>query len=82
MSELEHALAQAIIIVAHVLGCDPENVKADDDMDSLQMWDSLAHMRLILRLEELYDREVDTDSIVDLVSVQAIGHYLSRLDNQ
>ncbi len=75
------SIQTAISLLALALECEPSVIGPHDDMDSLERWDSLAHMRLIMRLEEIYKVEVDTDSIVDLVSVQAIGQYLDRLNS-
>lgn len=71
----------AISLLAEALECDPGLIGPEDDMHSLEKWDSLSHMRLILRLEEACGVEMDTDSIVDLVSVQEIRQYLEKFNN-
>ncbi len=78
---MENSLELAKDILARALDIESEGIAADDDMNSLEKWDSLAHMRLILSLEEAYNIEVDADHIVDLVSVQAIGQYLGEITN-
>jgi len=44
----------------------------------LPQWDSLGHMEVMLRLEEQYGIEIDTDTIAELISVQEICQHLQE----
>ena len=45
----------------------------------LPQWDSLGHMEIMLRLEEQYGVEIDSDTIAQLISVQEICRHLQEL---
>ena len=52
----------------------------DETVDSENMtdWDSLAHMRIIVGLEDEFDIEVDDEQISNLNSYEAIYNYLQH----
>ena len=64
-------------ILAETLGCPSADIAMEDSFETLELWDSLAHMRLIARLEEELGHEFDADEIFDLVSVESIVALLS-----
>jgi len=44
----------------------------------LPQWDSLGHMEIMLRLEEIFNIEVNTDTIAQLVSFPEICRYIQE----
>ncbi len=46
----------------------------------LPQWDSMGHMEMLLRLEEVYGIEIDADSIAELVSLPVIFEKLVKRD--
>jgi citrate synthase len=57
------------------------NISASKVVDSLAFnsipeWDSLAHVNLILSLEEAYGVPIDEDRMIELTSVNAIRKFL------
>lgn len=63
--ELERRLRE---IVADVLGLDPASVGEDTTTDTVDGWDSLAHMNLILAVEEELGVGVPDEDAADLTS--------------
>ncbi len=55
-------------IFADSLGINKEMITADLQYNSIQEWDSVAHMALIAELEENFDIMLDTDDIIDMSS--------------
>ena len=45
---------------------------------SIEQWDSVAHMILITQLEEAFDISIDTDDVIDLSSVSKAVEILSK----
>ncbi len=45
-------------------------------MENTEAWDSLAHMDVILSIEQHYGINLDGDEIADMQSVQAIANVL------
>lgn len=67
--------AQAV--VAEALGCAPESVPADAAIGTLPAWDSLAHLKIVLVLEERIGRQLTTDEILEVTSVETIARLLA-----
>lgn len=62
-------------ILAEATNTTPEKIPDGADLQNFDRWDSIAHMNLILELEQRIGRQLATDeiiSIVDLESIEAI----------
>ncbi len=68
----------AITHLAKILGCHPDDLSEEDTLSSVKKWDSLNHMRLVLQLEEELNRQVDTEEIMTLFSVEGIAELLRK----
>jgi acyl carrier protein len=66
-------------LIADALKISPEEVRDDLEYGSIETWDSLAHVSLMLQLESEYDLEIDEDTMVELTSVRAIKEFLSQM---
>lgn len=65
MSEHDDAVA----IVAGALGCRPGDVPAEAAVGSLGGWDSIAHVTIIMAVEERIGRPMSTDEIAGFGTV-------------
>jgi acyl carrier protein len=66
-------------IVARVMGVPPDAVNAGSSPETLENWDSLRHMRLILAVEESLGVQLSEGDIVGIKNVQDL---LNCLDAQ
>lgn len=66
----------AIEFIAQATSVDPELLNAHTDASNLLQWDSLAHMRLILSLEEQTGRNITATELAALMSVAAVQRWL------
>lgn len=67
-------------VVAGVLGLDGQEAGSLSDQDSIHTvnnWDSLGHLRLILALEKEYGVAIPDEDAVQLVSVSRIDAFLA-----
>jgi acyl carrier protein len=73
--ELNETLARVAGVVSAELSCDATTIGVDTTADDVDGWDSLAHARLIMKIEETFDvrfpgnRLFDLDCVGDLVSL-------------
>lgn len=74
MSELN---SQTKELVAAALGLSPDEVSEHTALGTTPQWDSLAHMRLILSLEEVLGAPLSPDAIVSIASPQDVATLLS-----
>jgi|GEM_PF-1239761 len=68
-------LARVATILGGELACNPTGITAHTTADDVDGWDSLAHARLIMKIEEVFDvrfpgdRLFDLDCVGDLVAL-------------
>ncbi len=65
---------------AAALGIEPEKVTDNLAYNSIPQWDSVAHMALVAKLENVFDIMLDTDDIIDMSSVAKAKEILSKYD--
>lgn len=59
-------------LMADVFECDVAKIKPDSTPDTLEAWDSLRLLDLILAIEQQARIEISPDRLEDMVSVPAI----------
>jgi acyl carrier protein len=69
---------RAKVLLADALGLSPEEIGPDASIETLAAWNSLAHMRLILAIEEEIGHEIDPLALVDMSSVRDIAEILDH----
>jgi acyl carrier protein len=57
-------------LLAKILACPPEEISENCAMGVHPRWDSLAHMRLLVTLEEEYNIEITDNSIEQLINFE------------
>ena len=69
---------KAISCLASITGCNPADLSPDDTIETVDKWDSLNHMRLVLHLEEILGKQLETEEAMSLFTVHAISELLER----
>ena len=59
-------------VMSAVFGLDQSQIKENASTDSIENWDSLQHINLIMALEEEFDLEFDSDDITKMISFNEI----------
>ena len=67
--------------ISDVFGIPEEEVTPESGNDTLSEWDSVGHLRLVLRLEEAFHIRFPTAEIPNLISAARIQETLDRLRN-
>jgi len=65
-------------ILAKATNTTVEQVPDDAALESFDRWDSIAHMNLILGLEEKMGRQLETSEIISIVDLDSIKAILAR----
>ena len=65
-------------LLAEATGADAATVPDAARIGRFERWDSLAHLRLILALEETIGRRLDPDEAVEIESLQDVAALLKR----
>jgi acyl carrier protein len=64
---------QAKQFLAEAANCAPLSIPDDVRIGQFAAWDSLAHLRLIMRIEEAIGRQLDPDETVRIESLAEIA---------
>lgn len=68
---------QAKKLLAAATNCDPMTIPDDVRIGKFERWDSLAHLRLVLAIEEQIGRQLDPDESVRIESLADIAVLLA-----
>lgn len=75
MKNAGETLHRVACIVGEELSCDPNTIHAQTTAEDVDGWDSLAHARLVMKIEEVFavrfpgERLFELDCVGDLVSL-------------
>ncbi len=64
-------------IAADVLQVAPASLSADSSPQTVESWDSVQHLNLVLALEEQFGVQFEPDEMDAMKSIGAIAHLLS-----
>lgn len=59
-------------IISRVMNVALDTVNEDSSPDTIEAWDSLSHMNLVLALEEEFNAHFDEQQIIEMMSVGLI----------
>ena len=65
-------------IMASVFEVSPKEINEDSSSESIENWDSMMHMNLIVALEEEFEVEFDEEEIIEMMDYQSILDILSK----
>ncbi len=66
-------------VMAQIFNVDPALIVAESSPESIERWDSLRHMQLVLAIEDEFGVRFADEDIPELLSLQAIEARVSRL---
>lgn len=72
-------LDQVRSMVADVFNCRVDQVTPQSSAETIEGWDSLHHLNLVLALEERFGISIDPWQAAELTSVEAIVETVRRL---
>ncbi|WP_419909220.1 acyl carrier protein [Hoeflea sp.] len=64
-------------IVAEATRTPLDQLTDETDIQSMDAWDSIAHIGIILAVEELAGKQLTPEAIIDIVSVRSIADFLA-----
>ncbi len=62
------------------LGIEEAVATGELEYNSIAEWDSVAHMTLVAKLEQVFDIMLDTDDIIDMSSIDKAQEILAKYD--
>jgi acyl carrier protein len=71
--------ARVLNVVSQVLGVPVDAITDDSSPESIEAWDSLKHMNLVLALEEEFGIRFSDETIVAMLSIRSIKDAVAEL---
>lgn len=80
MNDSDSALTHRVIeIAADVFGIASENLSKHSSTDSVDAWDSISHLNLMLSLEQAFGTTIPPERMPELKSIEKVVAELRRL---
>ncbi len=73
MSEIENRVAK---VFAELMEVDASSITKESNPETLEEWDSMAHVQLITRLEKEFSVTINPDDAVEFESVGMVCEWL------
>ena len=64
-------------VISNVLGVSIDTINDNSSPDSIDKWDSLSHLNLVMAIEAEFDVELTPEDSMDMLSVKLIRMILS-----
>lgn len=71
---------RVIQVISKVMNVPTTKLNADSSPESVEQWESMKHIHLVLALEEEFDVQFDDEQIAELQSVKLIVAALENAD--
>jgi|TARA_B100000795_G_C22778334_1_gene431076 acyl carrier protein len=59
-------------VISNVLGIPTVEINNDSSPDSIEKWDSLSHLKLVMAIESEFNVELSPEDSMDMLSVKLI----------
>ena len=67
------------LVMSQIFQVEPESITADSSPESIEKWDSLKHMQLVMALEDELGIQFPDDAIPELITFGAIEKMVTEL---
>ncbi len=67
-------------LMGDLFGISIESLTPESSSEAVETWDSLNHLKLCMKLEEIYGVQIDMELIPELSTVQKIADFLDLAD--
>ena len=78
-SASDELVARLIEVAADVFGVPAAALTADSSSESVEAWDSISHLNLMLAVEQAFGVRIEPDQMVELTSIGGIATAVGKL---
>jgi acyl carrier protein len=72
-------VARLIDVAVDVFGVPAGALTADSSSDSVESWDSISHLNLMLAVEQAFGVRIDPEQMVELTSIRRIAEAIGKV---
>lgn len=81
-SASDDLVARLIEVAADVFGVPAAALMADSSSESVEAWDSISHLNLMLAVEQAFSVRIEPDKMVELTSISGIAAAVGKLQSR
>ena len=81
-SASDELVARLIEVAADVFGVPASALTADSSSETVEAWDSISHLNLMLAVEQTFDLRIEPEQMVDLTSINRIAAAVGKLQSR
>jgi acyl carrier protein len=70
--------AQVKEVMAGLFSVSPDEIGPDSSLESVEQWDSLNHVNLMMALEQAFGVRIDTEDALEMISFDGVCKTLER----
>lgn len=74
----KYSCFDVVKLIAKCININPENINLKSKSDDFDSWDSVNHIRIILQIEKIKKKKINTNLALKLNSVKKIIKYLNK----
>ena len=81
-SASDELVARLIEVAADVFGVPASALTADSSSETVEAWDSISHLNLMLAVEQTFDLRIEPEQMVELTSINRIAAAVGKLQSR
>ena len=66
-------------VISAILEIETSSISQDSSIETLEEWDSVSHMNLVLAMEQEFDVEFSDDQMMEVLSVKKLSETLASI---
>jgi len=78
-SDSDALVARLIELAADVFGVPAGALTADSSSDTVEAWDSISHLNLMLAVEQAFSVRIEPEQMVELTSIGRIAEAVAKV---
>jgi acyl carrier protein len=68
-------------VASDIFGVPAENITADSSPETIENWDSMQHLNLVLAIEEKFGVQLDPEDIEQMKNIGAVAGLVDKLQS-
>jgi acyl carrier protein len=76
-----NTFAEVRAVASDILGVPPDQITAESSPETIENWDSMQHLNLVLAIEEKFGVQLEPEDIEQMKSIGAVVALVTRLQS-
>ena len=76
-----NTFAEVRAVASDIFGVPPDQITAESSPETIENWDSMQHLNLVLAIEEKFGVQLEPEDIEQMKSIGAVVALITRLQS-